>query len=62
VTDVTPETGESPRATQSSSDPVAELIEAGIGRRRLAAELNIIEHQARLLLAERRNGSGDVHS
>lgn len=38
-------------------DPVAELIEAGAGRRRLAAELGLTEHQARQLLAERRNGS-----
>lgn len=43
---------------QTSPDPVAELIEAGVGRRKLAAELGLTEHQARQLLAEHRNGHG----
>ena len=38
-------------------DHVAELIERRVGRRRLAAELGITEHQARQLLAAR-NGHG----
>jgi hypothetical protein len=38
------------------ADPVTELIESGAGRRRLARELDISEHQARQLLAER-NGA-----
>jgi len=37
---------------------VAELIEAGAGRRRLARELDITEHEARKRLDARRNGSG----
>lgn len=37
-------------------DPVAELIAAGVGRRRLAKELDISEHEARQLLAGRTNG------
>jgi DNA-binding transcriptional regulator LsrR (DeoR family) len=44
------------------SDPVAELLAQGAGRRRIAAQLGISEHQARRLLAERRNGSADVHA
>jgi ABC-type microcin C transport system permease subunit YejE len=35
-----------------SPDPVAVLIEAGAGRRRLARELGVSEHQARQLLAQ----------
>jgi hypothetical protein len=38
-------------------DPVTELIEQGAGRRRLAKELGVSEHEARRLLAERTNGS-----
>jgi hypothetical protein len=34
-------------------DPVAELIESGAGRRRLAKELDISEHRARQLIASR---------
>lgn len=34
-------------------DPVVELLEQGVGRRRLAKELDITEHAARVLLAER---------
>jgi hypothetical protein len=37
-------------------DPLAELIAAGAGRRRIATELGVSEHQARQLLAERTNG------
>ncbi len=37
-------------------DRAAELIADGAGRRRLAKELDITEHQARELLAARRNG------
>lgn len=37
-------------------DRAAELIEAGAGRRRLARELEISEHEARQLLDARRNG------
>lgn len=48
--------------TDDDSDPVAELIAAGVGRRRLAAELGVTEHQARQLLAERRNGGAHVSS
>lgn len=43
-------------------DRAAELIEQGAGRRRLARELEISEHQARELLAERRNGHAVVTS
>lgn len=39
-----------------STDRAAALIAEGAGRRRLAAELQISEHAARELLAERRNG------
>lgn len=37
-------------------DRVAELLAEGVGRRRLARELGVTEHQARELLADRRNG------
>lgn len=37
-------------------DPVAELLDQGVGRRRLARELDISEHAARQLLASR-NGA-----
>lgn len=43
-------------------DRATELIAAGVGRRRLARELDISEHQARELLAERRNGHRVVTS
>jgi hypothetical protein len=42
-------------ARTRESDPVTELIEQGAGRRRLARELSISEHQARQLI-EQRNG------
>jgi hypothetical protein len=45
-----------------SADPVTELIESGAGRRRLATELGITEHQARVMLEARRNGAGDVQT
>jgi uncharacterized protein DUF2637 len=45
-------------AGDEPGDPVAELIAAGAGRRRLARELDITEHEARQLLDARRNGSG----
>lgn len=38
-------------------DPVDQLLEQGVGRRRLARELDISEYQARRLLASR-NGAG----
>jgi hypothetical protein len=37
-------------------DPVAELIAAGVGRRRLSRELGVSEYEARQLLAARTNG------
>jgi hypothetical protein len=37
-------------------------IAEGVGRRQLAAQLNITEHQARQLIAERRNGAADAHA
>lgn len=40
----------------AGADRAAALIAEGAGRRRLARELDISEHQARELLAERRNG------
>ena len=39
------------------TDRAAELIAAGAGRRRLARELDISEHEARQLLAEHRPGA-----
>jgi hypothetical protein len=42
-----------------SPDPLADLAAQGAGRRRIARELNITEHEARKLLASR-NGHGDV--
>lgn len=42
----------------AGDDRAAALIAEGAGRRRLAAELQISEHAARELLAERRNGQG----
>jgi hypothetical protein len=41
------------------SDPVAELLARGAGGRRIAAELNTAELQARQLLAEGRNRGHD---
>jgi hypothetical protein len=38
------------------TDPIDELIEQGAGRVRIARELGVSEHQARLLIAERKNG------
>jgi hypothetical protein len=49
-------------APQTSDDPLVKLIESGAGRRRIATELNISEHEARKLLAERRNGGTSVHA
>lgn len=51
----TPEIADAP-------DRAAELIEQGAGRRRLARELGMSEHQARELLAHARNGHGDEPS
>lgn len=48
-------TGGSADSTHDT-DPLAELLAQGVGRRRLAAELGVTEHQARQLLAGRRNG------
>lgn len=42
------------------SDPVAQLIESGVGRRKLAEALNITEHRARKLVEAARNGHADV--
>jgi hypothetical protein len=39
-------------------DPVAELLDQGAGRRKIAAELNISEHAARKLVEAARNGDG----
>jgi len=39
--------------TVSDEDPVSELIESGVGRRKLAEALNVSEYRARRLLAER---------
>lgn len=41
---------------REGDDRAAELIAAGAGRRRLARELGLSEHQARALLASARNG------
>jgi hypothetical protein len=49
-------------STLSVGDRVAELIASGVGRRRLARELRISEHEARGLLAGRRNGHRAVES
>ncbi|MGH3965076.1 MAG: DUF2637 domain-containing protein [Pseudonocardiaceae bacterium] len=38
-------------------DPVAELLAAGAGRRRVSRALGVSEHEARKLLDERRNGA-----
>jgi Protein of unknown function (DUF2637) len=40
-------------ASDEAPDPVAELLEQGAGRRRIAKELEISEHAARQLLAAR---------
>lgn len=45
---------------EPTGDRAAELIAAGAGRRRLARELSIPEHAARVLLAGRRNGHGSA--
>jgi hypothetical protein len=59
-----PRKGDGPGATEpeidhnvNSFDPLAELIEAGAGRDRIAKALDISPHQARKLLTERRNGA-----
>lgn len=44
-------------ASPAGDDRVAELIAEGVGRRRLARELGVSEHQARELLEARRNTS-----
>jgi hypothetical protein len=44
-------------AGEQEADRAAELIAAGVGRRKLARELQITEHEARELLSARRNGS-----
>jgi hypothetical protein len=49
-------TGRSSGPEERDSDPVAELLDQGVGRRRLARELDISEHAARQLLASR-NGA-----
>lgn len=46
-----------PDESPAGDDRVAELIADGVGRRRLSKELDITEHQARELLAARRNGA-----
>lgn len=55
---VGPDAGPIPRGSSgvSEDDRAAALIAEGAGRRRLARELGVTEHQARELLAERRNG------
>jgi hypothetical protein len=45
---------DSPAGVPPREDRAAQLITAGAGRRRLAAELGIPEHQARALLASYR--------
>lgn len=53
-----PPTGEPPVArTEAPDDRAALLIAEGVGRRRLARELGVTEHEARALLDARRNGS-----
>lgn len=49
-------TGEGPKPSlqELSESPAAELIAAGVGRRRLARELDISEHEARRLLDQAR--------
>jgi hypothetical protein len=46
-----------PGVGDEPADRAAELIASGAGRRKLAAELGVTEHQARQLLAQRVNGS-----
>ena len=41
---------------QGELDPTNELISTGAGRRRLADAIGVSEHEARKLIAERRNG------
>jgi uncharacterized protein DUF2637 len=50
--------GDEPTPDADTSDPVTELIESGAGRRKLATELGVSEHQARKMLAAARNGDG----
>lgn len=49
------------QAVTGRIDRAEELIAAGAGRRRLARELAIPEHQARALIEARRNGNGARH-
>lgn len=58
--DVPPDVPVAPAPGEQVAEPdrAGELIAAGYGRRRLAAALEIPEHEARELLAARRNGSG----
>ena len=46
-----------PASPADGGDRVMQLIEAGAGRRRLSRELGLTEHEARELLAKRRNGT-----
>lgn len=55
-THVTSEVTGSSSDTRHEVDPVDELLAQGAGRRRIATELGVSEHEARKLLAERRNG------
>jgi hypothetical protein len=55
-THVTSEVTGSSSDTRNEVDPVAELVAQGAGRVRIARELGVSEHQARLLIAERKNG------
>lgn len=55
IADVSP-MGDSETLPMGNADPVDELLEQGVGRRRLARELGVTEYQARQLLAER-NGA-----
>jgi len=58
--DATPAAGSPAQATPRSEDRAAELMAAGAGRRRLARELAIPEHQARALLDARRGEQQEV--
>lgn len=48
--------GAPPAGDEPGADRVEALLAQGVGRRRLARELGLTEHQARELLASRRNG------
>jgi hypothetical protein len=48
------EAGQAPGADAPQGlDPVDELLESGAGRRRIAKELGVTEHQARVIMASR---------